>query len=193
MSRIAERLGFTTMALYRHVHSKDELVALMADEGLGPPRAPEEAPRDGWRSGLELWAWDLLAVVRRHRWALELDLARLPFGPNRAAWLDGGLRALAETALAEDEKAGLVLLVNDYVFSYARRTIEEAAGAAVVQRPLLPDTLDDERFPALRRALAAGILSRSGRDRDDDFAFGLERILDGIDRLVSERPGGGRK
>lgn len=199
MSRVADRLGFTTMALYRHVQSKDELVALMVDEGLGPPGAPGDTPQATGRARLENWARELLAVVRRHAWALDLNLARLPFGPNRAAWLDHGLRPLAGTALDEHEKAALVLLLNDYVFSHARRDIEQddratarATDAATVQGPLPPDLLDAERFPALRRALDAGIFDPSERDRDVDFAFGLERILDGIDRLVAERAGDAR-
>ena len=156
MSRVADRLGFTTMALYRHVHSKDELAALMVDEGLGPPGAPGDIPQAGRRARLETWARQLLAVVRRHPWALDLNLARLPLGPNRAAWLDHGLRALAETALDEHEKAALVLLLNDYVFSHARRDIEQddgaraparATDATTVQRPLLHDLLVAEEFP----------------------------------------------
>jgi hypothetical protein len=47
--------------------------------------------------------------------------------------------------------------------------------------------VDAQRFPALRRALDAGIFDASGKDRDAHFTFGLERILDGIERLVSDR------
>jgi AcrR family transcriptional regulator len=202
MGRVAERLGFTTMALYRHVHNKDELVALMVDEGLGLPSTPDDASRGEWRAGLERWAWELLAIVRRHPWALDLPLARLPFGPNRSAWLDDGLRALAETALSEDEKAALILLLNDYVFSHARldmerggrgQTMARANDAAAAQGPLPPELVDAERFPALRQALDAGIFDPSKRDRDADFAFGLKRILDGIECLVAERAGGERE
>jgi AcrR family transcriptional regulator len=202
MSRVGERLGFTTMALYRHVHSKNELIALMVEEGLGLPRAPDDASLAGWRAGLERWAWELLAVVRRHPWALDLPLARLPFGPNRSAWLDHGLGALSETALSEHEKAALVLLLNDYVFSHARLDVElgglgqamaRANEAATTQGPLPPELVAAERFPALHRALDAGIFDPSESDRDADFAFGLERILDGIECLVAERTGGKRE
>jgi len=200
MSRVAERLGFTTMALYRHVHSKDELVALMVEEGLGVPSEPGNASQAGWRAGLERWAWELLAVVRRHPWVLDLPLARLPFGPNRFAWLDRGLGALAETALSEDEKAALILLLNDYVFSRARLDVELGglgqvmawANEAAATHGPPPELVDAARFPALRRALDAGIFHPSKSDRDADFAFGLERILDGIERLVAERIGGER-
>jgi AcrR family transcriptional regulator len=196
MSRVAERLGFTTMALYRHVRSKDELVALMVESAVGAPPEPAAAAAPGWRAQLERWAWDLLAVLRRHPWALSVPLAALPFGPSRAAWLDRGLRGFADTALDEDEKAALVLLVNNYVFSEMRLTQQlvdagdegGADGVAVPEHGAqLSALVDSERFPALRRALDAGIFDPPASDRDADFAFGLERILDGIELLVEER------
>ena len=57
MSRVAERLGFTTMSLYRHVRSKDELVLLMVNEAAGEP---DEYVDGDWRARLEQWSWDLL-------------------------------------------------------------------------------------------------------------------------------------
>jgi AcrR family transcriptional regulator len=196
MSRVAERLGFTTMSLYRHVRSKDELVALMVEAGVGAPTALDDLAHAGWRPALERWAWELRAVVRRHPWVLDVPLARLPFGPSRLAWLDRGLGALIETALSEDEKAAVILLLNGYVFSEARVTAEldpngqEAAvadDAANVPAAPLSALIDAERFPALRQALDAGIFDPSGSDRDADFAFGLERIVDGVERLVARR------
>jgi hypothetical protein len=52
---------------------------------------------------------------------------------------------------------------------------------------MLAALADAERFPALHRALEAGIFDPSKSDRDSYFAFGLERILDGIERLVEQR------
>ena len=196
MSRVAERLGFTTMALYRHVRSKDELVALMVDAAAEMPTALDGASPAGWRTGLERWSWDLLGVVRRHRWLLAVPLGRLPFGPSRLAWLERGLSDLAETALSEDEKAAIILLLNGYVFTEARFAAElgDPTQESDVEDDVttehgtqLSRLVDAERFPALHRALDAGIFDPSRSDRDADFAFGLERILDGIERLVTQR------
>ena len=55
MQRLAERLGFTTMALYRHVPGKAELIDIMVDAACGEP--PElGVAAGGWREKLELWA-----------------------------------------------------------------------------------------------------------------------------------------
>src|SRR5215212_7242206 len=81
MSRLAEKLGFTTMSLYRYVASKDDLLVLLLDVGLGPP--PDTPLPEGWRAGCQEWAWALLAVYRRHMWAVELPISALPAGPNQ--------------------------------------------------------------------------------------------------------------
>ena len=47
---------------------------------------------------------------------------------------------------------------------------------------------DAERFPALHALLAAGVFDRADPP-DDEFAFGLERILDGVEALVRRQTG----
>jgi AcrR family transcriptional regulator len=186
MARVAERLGFTTMSLYRHVRGKDELVLLMVNEAIEEP--PAHPPGGTWRERLERWSWDLLGGVRRHPWLLTVPLSRPPWTPGQLVWLDRGLAALEDTALGEEEKAAAVLLLNGHVFSQARFVVDlgdREAFPAYVDG--LKRLLDAERFPALRRALDAGIFDGPDEDPDQDFRFGLERVLDGIERLVSSR------
>ena len=198
MSRVAERLGFTTMSLYRYVQNKDELIALMVEAATSVPAVLDDPP-PSWRAGLERWTWELLKLVRRHPWILEVPLARLPFGPNRLTWLDRGLRALMETPLSGHEKANVLLLLNGVVFGEARLAAEigggtpergDAGEATPDPAEALATVADAERFPALRQAaIDAGLVDLPTVDRDADFAFGLERILDGIERLVDQRRG----
>jgi AcrR family transcriptional regulator len=186
MARVAERLGFTTMSLYRHVRSKDELTLLMTNEAIGEP--PEHPDGGDWRARLEQWSWDLVEGVRRHPWLLDVPLSRPPWTRGQLVWLDRALAALAGTGLTESEKAASILLLNGHVFSQARFVADlgepqDLAGYVDGLKRLL----DDERFPALRRAVHAGIFDPDGDDTDDDFRFGLERVLDGIEHLVELR------
>jgi AcrR family transcriptional regulator len=186
MARVAERVGFTTMSLYRHVRGKDELLLLMVNEAVGDP--PEQPAGGPWRERVERWCWDLLEGVRRHPWLLTLPLSRPPWSPAQLVWLDRGLAALEDTALSEDEKAMSLLLLNGHVFSQARFVADLGEPEAF---PAYVDALKRfvgaERMPALHRALAAGIFDASDEDGDHDFRFGLERVLDGIEALVDAR------
>ncbi len=189
MARVAKALGFTPMALYRHVSGKDELLILMQDAAVGPPPLPDDVV--GWRTGLERWATDLLAVMNAHPWWLHIPISPPAPTPNQMLWLERGLQALAETDLSEGDKAAVILMLNGVVNWEARLTAEISRGTApddalTVYVRVARGLMGDERFPALGRAVEAGIFEDDSRDTD--FWFSLERVLDGVERLI-ERAG----
>ncbi len=201
MSRLAEKLGFTTMSLYRYVASKDDLLVLLLDIGIGLP--PDGPPAPGWRAGCQQWAWSLLEVYRRHPWAVELPISALPAGPNQLAWFERGLAALAETRLDLREKASSVLLLAMYVRGRAQLGLDlvragQLAAAAGQQAPpewtaLVRRLADPVRFPELTKVIQDGVLdddpAQAAGYPDDEFDFGLQRILDGIEALHRSRSG----
>jgi AcrR family transcriptional regulator len=204
MGRVAADLGVSTMALYRYVAAKDELLELMLDAASWPPPAAP-APEEGWREGLSRWAWAELGAFRRHPWALRIPISGPPTTPNQIAWLEQGLRCLRDTGLEEGEKLGVILLLTGFVRNWATLEVDLAeasqASGAVAQAAMsgygrtLARLTDPARFPALHAVIAAGVLDQTGLDDpDEEFVFGLERVLDGIDALVRARtqvpPGG---
>jgi AcrR family transcriptional regulator len=177
MARVADRLGFTTMSLYRHVAGKDELLRAMLDAGLGMPPPELDEPGDDWRAGLELWTRAVLAALLRHPWALKVPIAGPPMSRVQLAWLDRGLRVLEHTGLSEGEKADTILLLNGYAFWEARLRIELTPDPPAEP----PEGIED--MPALSRALAAGIFEDESVG-DRGVAFGLQRILDGVAVMI---------
>ncbi|HET6549616.1 MAG TPA: TetR/AcrR family transcriptional regulator, partial [Solirubrobacter sp.] len=173
MARVAERLGFTPMSLYRHVSGKDELVRRMLDAALG---TPSPFAVDGWRARLEAWARGLLAVLDRHPWGIDIPITGMLGTRAQLAWLDRGLEAFADTALGEDEKAGVVLLLNGYVFWTARLRFQVPDEGDL---PVVPEGFDLTDYPSLARAVESGIFE-DDTTREEDFEFGLESVLDGV-------------
>ena len=148
--------------------------------------AGADGPPDGWRAALEAWAQDLFAVLLAHPWALDVDPSRTPMGPNRAGWLEDGLQALATTGLDEGTKAHIVLLLSTFTFGEARLAVDlGGAGEGAGAFDVLARVVDAERLPALRRAIDAQVFADDAADAPGEhFAFGLERVLDGVQRLV---------
>ena len=187
MARVAKALGFTTMSLYRHVRNKEELLVLMLDHVMVMPPAQ---PYEGWREGLAGWAWDLLRMVREHPWVHYVRISPPPATPSSVELMERGLAPLAGTPLPEQDKAQLILMINGYVFWQARLETELALGTGDPQTdPLVAflivmHSLVDERWPSVRRVVDAGVFDDEEDTRDADFAFGLERILDGIERMI---------
>src|SRR3954447_13522455 len=136
MAKVAERLGFTTMSLYRHVSGKDELVRRMLDEALG--LCPEFEIPD-WRTGLETWSRELLAVIHRHPWGIDVPITGMLGTVAQLSWLNRGLECLADTPLDENRKAQMVLLVNGYVFWSARLAFQVPDD---LETPMVPEEFD---------------------------------------------------
>jgi len=195
MSAVAASLGFTTMSLYRYVSAKDDLVLLMGEAGFGvPPETVREA--DGWRERMRVWSSAQVDVYRRHPWLLDIAVGGgMPTTPNQLAWLDAGLAALADTPLDAAERLSVTLLVLSQTRwqGLIERSYTEAAASAGTT----PDGLDEavaammaelvtpEAFPDVAVAIAAGAFGPEG---GDPFAFGLERVLDGIQHYLEVRP-----
>jgi AcrR family transcriptional regulator len=192
MGRVAAELGASTMALYRYVSSKDDLLTLMVDTAFGPAPAAH-GPGDGWRGGLTRWATALKAAYQRHPWVLRVPISGpLLLCPNNVAWLDDALQCLAETPLSEAQKLSAVLLVSGFVRNEATLTEDLAAGSAGTgggaEMPgygaAMSALIGPEGFPALRRAIESGSLD-DDEGLDTEFWFGLDRILDGLEVLIT--------
>jgi AcrR family transcriptional regulator len=194
MSRVASELGASTMSLYRYVAAKDELLALMLDAGTGPPPAFPD-PSIGWRDGLTLWARAVREAMIRSPWVVHLPISGPPITPQQIAWLEQALRFLRDTKLHEGEKMSVVLLISGYVWRDTTLAIDmqNASGpddkwprVTANYGKTLNRLLDPADFPALTATIASGIFDGPS-DFEDEFDFGLERILDGVGVLVAAR------
>lgn len=192
MKRVAAELGFTTMALYRHVDSKDELLAMMWNaSAVGLP----EVTGEGWRQRLANWASVQFDSVCRRTWILQMPMARPPAGPASLAWVEQALQTMDGTGLSEAAKMGVIGLISTYALSEARMQYEgsRAGGAPDTDyATVLREVVDEATYPALHRAAWSGELDEPrGEQRPtfdrNQFRFGLDRILDGVQVLIDQR------
>ena len=187
MSAVARRLGFTTMALYRHVESHTDLLAVMADEALGP--LPDLSRRKTWRSQLVGWALAEAKQLFAHPWFLDIRTGSPPVGPRSLGWMDLGLQVLTRAGLGHAEASSALLLVDGYVRSTVVFAFQYGASeAADAWADSLRLVVDAEVLPAVAAALEAGVFEdeEAVGFPNDDFTFGLEVILDGIERLLPD-------
>ena len=204
MRRVAERLGVGTMSLYTHVPGKAELTDLMVDTALGEVYADVDLPSrqpGGWRGALEFIAernWDL---HHRHPWLLEVLPGRPALGPNVSLKYEAELRPLDNIGLSDVEMDGVLTLVLTHVEGTARvresmAQVERRSGLTDEQwwtstAPVLATVMDGSRFPVAGRVgQAAGEQFNAAADPAYAFAFGLARILDGVEALIAAHRAG---
>lgn len=196
MRRVAERLGAGTMSLYTHVPGKTELTDLMIDTVLGElyTAVDDPAGRGGWRDGLRYIAernWDLWL---RHPWLLDVTGGRPTLGPSAFLKYEAELRVLEGIGLTDLQQDSVLALVLTHVEGVARTH----AGLAKAQResgmteqewwrataPVLERVAHGDYPVASRVGQAASEVYQASSDPAHAFAFGLDVILDGVQRLV---------
>jgi AcrR family transcriptional regulator len=199
MSRVAESLGFTAMSLYRYIPSKDDLLLLMQEAVCEIPIPPEKEGED-WRQGLREYVKACVDMFREHPWFGEIPVGGVPLTPGNLRVVDWVLRTLRETALNDYEKMSVVLLLSSYArsvgmlmrdFDRALRAgtrPEEISGLAYSKA--LKQLVTAEQFPYLYPIVQSGAYTEENREENsvgDDFDFGLERILDGIEAYLNAK------
>lgn len=187
MSSVATSLGFTTMSLYRYVSAKEDLILLMQEYGTGLPAATIAAS-SGWREGMRRWSIASLEAYRSHPWLIEIPITGPPNTPNNLAWMDAALSLLAETPLTAAERIGVLLLVTGqtrWEASVARGNTLASTSQQERDRAdahVFTTLVTAEAFPSLHQAVLEGGMTDD--DEDDQFRFGLERILDGVQHYI---------
>jgi AcrR family transcriptional regulator len=185
MQRIAAELGYSTMALYKHVPNKDMLLEVAADVGAGKP--PE---LDGdFRQAVREWVAALWAGFQARPWILRVPLDHTPVGPNQLAWLDRLLRALLAAGLAGTAARAAALHLTAVVRGTAQISLDMAGPRSDGELArALAAVLDPAEYPALtavHAAEAAGSLSYEQEGLPAELGFGVDRFLDGVEAWVS--------
>jgi AcrR family transcriptional regulator len=214
MARIAEAVGYTPMALYRHVAGKEELLVLMSDAVAAElPGIPADG---GWRAGLEAWTRAQIDRALTRPWMLDLPLSAAPPGPNRVRWIDQAFGVLRPLNLPPDEKLAIIGLLAQHVLGEARvHTESRRAAVQQVRREAgLPDGTpeseldpaaidaanpyadfetilaryaDPTTYPHLFEAFATWPETPITAPSDDDIAFGITVVLDGVEAYLRRR------
>ncbi len=189
MRRLAEELDAAPMALYRHVANKDDLLDAMIDLVFGELDFPTDA---GWRTAMRERAIGMRRALLRHRWAVGRMEGGTP-GPENLRHHDATMGCLRRQAgLPFPMAVHAYSAMDSYVYGFALQettlpfrdsdeAIAEGARRQSAAEGLMSPEALAERYPFL--AEIARQLAEWPYDFDEEFAFGLELILDGIERL----------
>lgn len=187
MRKVAAELGVKAASLYWHVRSKEQLLDLLTDELMADAEPP---PRQGdWREQLREYSMRYRRHLLGKRDAARAVAGRLALGPNLLRLMEDQLDRLRQAGFADADAALANYLLGAYVQGFVLQeqspisatetegaSRSEVAQAAADRLRGLPETT----FPNLV-ALAGDLTAPS---MDDRFAFGLERLLDGLATLL---------
>jgi len=197
MRRVADRLGVAAMTLYTYVPGKAELLDLMLDAVYAAYAATPRTDTAGspWRERLTAVARDNRALYQAHPWAATVSTGRPPLGPGLMAKYEHELTAFDGLGLDDVTVDAALTHLLTFVRSAARDVTDARAqrwASAMTDAqwwaahaPHLERVLAPSAYPrAVRVGGAAGAAQGSAYDPERAYAWGLERVLDGLAALI---------
>jgi len=183
MRKLAEALGVAPMSLYRHVANKDDLVDGIVDLVFDEIDLPADG-RD-WKGAMRQRAISVRQALARHRWAIGLMESRRNPGPANLRHHDAVIGSLRAGGFDIAMAAHAYSLLDGYIYGFALTKMnlpfessEEVAEMA--QGMLEPFPLDE--YPHLVEMLTQHVM-KPGYDFGNEFEYGLDLILDGLERV----------
>jgi len=182
MRKLGVELGVEAMSLYNHVAGKDALLDGMIDSVFAEIDLPTEGI--GWRESMRRRAVSARAAMSRHRWAIGLMESRTSPGPATLRHHDtviGTLRGAGfSVAMAAHAFSALDAYIYGFALQEASLPFNSAEGATEVAQGMMAD-FESGQFPHLTE-LAVEHALQPGYDYGAEFEFGLDLILDGLER-----------
>lgn len=182
---LAQHLGVKSMSLYYYVANKGEILDGIVDVVFNEIELP--TADDDWRSALRRRAGSAREVLRRHPWAVGLLESRTSPGPATLRHHDAMIGTLRHAGFSLPLTAHAYALIDSYVYGFAVQEaslpFEGSDTVAEVTAPMIAQ-LAAETYPHLVE-LATGHVLQPGYDFGNEFEFGLELILDGLDLALA--------
>lgn len=183
MRRLGQALKVEAMSLYKHVSGKEDILDGLADLVSAEFTVPVPVPGDDWRAGIRHSAIAAHAVLRRHPWAAAVLESRLSAGPARLRYLDGVVATLFAAGFSPTLTTHALMALDSHTYGFVMQQQAWAFDPADSGRLAaeMAARLPSETYPALFRlvehaAAGAGAV-------EVDFTFGLDLLLDGLERL----------
>ncbi len=191
MRKLAAELGIEAMSLYYHVKSKDDIFDGMLDvvySEFATPRAGDE-----WRPAMRERALSMRSVFAQHPWAVSIK-ARTSPGPTTLGHLDSVIGCLTTAGFSMPMTGHAMSILDSYVQGFAQQEATlplEASGdiSAATEDIMAQQEAMAEAFPNLA-AMAVTLILQPGYAYGNEFEFGLELVLDGLEAAhVAEESG----
>jgi AcrR family transcriptional regulator len=183
MRKLGQKLGVEAMSLYNHVANKDDILDGIVDLVFSEIAVPSAGA--DWKAAMRRRGISARDVLLRHPWATSLMQTRTKPGPATLRHHDSVLGSLRKAGFTVDMAAHAFSVMDGYIYGFALQQINlpshSSEEAAELAESILRELPADE-YPHLAEMIVEHAL-KPGYDYAEEFAFGLDLILDGLERL----------
>jgi len=185
MRKLGDALGVEAMSLYNHVANKDALLDGMVDLVFGEIDLPTGGV--DWKAAMRQRAQSARQALRRHPWAIALMSTRTSPGPATLRHHNAVIGSLRAAGFSVAMAAHAFSALDSYIYGFALQeatlplgdTEEETVEVAQMMLAQVPA----DKYPHLTEFTTEHVL-KPGYDYGNEFEFGLDLILDGLEMKV---------
>jgi AcrR family transcriptional regulator len=181
MRKLADELDTAPMSLYRHVTNKENLIDGMVDVVFGEMYPP--AIGGDWKSELRERGISARAALRRHPWAIGLMETRMHPGPASAVHHNATMGCLREAGFDFRDAVHAYNLLDSYIYGFALQEQTIPFETPKESAEMAKTTVGEQGAEYPYMAEVVRELGKRGYDYTEEFEFGLDLILDGLERF----------
>ena len=184
MRKLADGLGVEAMSLYYYFSNKDEILDGMVDRIVGEIELP--SPDDDWKTAMRTRAISAHDVFARHPWSIALMETRTNPGPAALQYYDAVIGCLRNAGFRIAMVAHAFSAIDAYIYGFSlqeqslpfedEHDVKDVAEDVLAQFPT-------DAYPNLAAMIFEHAL-QPGYRYADEFEWGLDLILDGLERLL---------
>ncbi len=185
MRKLAERLDVEAMSLYHHIENKSDLISSMVDAVV--PTIPALHDCKDWKEAMRQRADIMRATLITHPWAAQEFVAGFNIGPNMFRYVDTTIGYLLHAGFSYKMTDYAWNTLDSYIYGYNMQSQNfplqphEYQSVAKEYLPMIPK----ETYPNMH-GMTQSII-KGTHDGIQDFQFGLELILESLDRLLTNK------
>ena len=182
MRTLGKELGVGPMALYRHARNKDDIVDGIVDLVFSEIDVPD--PGVDWRTAMRERAISVREVLSRHRWAVALMESRTNPGPANLRHHDAVIGNLRASGFDMAGAAHAYSLLDSYIYGFAQTQMNlpfDSTADIVEMAQTMLEPFPVNAYPNLAAFITEHAM-KPGYDYANEFEYGLDLILDGLER-----------
>ena len=182
MRKLAQALGVEAMTLYYWVANKDEIIDGIVELVLAEIRVPTGT--GDWKAEVRASVLSAHEALERHAWACPFLMSPRRIRPARLVFIDALLRQLGRAGFSAELIDHAYHALDSHLLGSTLWEAGYAAGGAE-SGDTAADALMNHvmaTYPALAEHVEYHQRPRRPGEADD-FEFGLNLILDGVERL----------
>ena len=182
MRKLGQELGVEAMSLYNHVANKDDILDGIVDIVVSEIDLPSNGA--AWKPAMRQWAISAREVLLRHPWACSLIVSRPRVDSAWLRYFDSAFGSLRDGGFSIEMAHHAWHTLDSHILGFTLQELNTPFDTEEIPEvaAMFPRQVPTEEYPYITEYITE-VFMDSGHDDEFEFEFGLDLILDGLERV----------